>query len=559
MQRIRLEIAEEVLPAGVAKEGVHRTWFWPSPAATCVAAFAQEVFTRFQLRCPGGAAGLQLLLSGFVLPRDAPIGILRDGDLLVVQRLAAGAGALANGTIKAARAVVPQLAPEAGVPGPSGGAAAGVGPGAGAAAAGVGVSAVSGKKRKSAAAGAAEGGAAGPVGAATPQPAVQRGATVENGVAQQAAGAVAAVGASPDAPMTDAVATGEADKGKGASRSARRKAAKRRLKRTGVLPYGDSAARAGAKAAPGSLQPGGGAAGAPPVKRQRQEAQPLQQQQQQAAKGKVAAQPPAANATAGLLAAAMAASPMDPNGVLQHPHQHLHQHQQLQVSSWRMGKVTAWDDAEAAVTLQPHPDARVHPLKAELDALRARLAAEAAEELEEERGSGKAPSGQDMALDWGSLPFPTEYQEDGTLAMPLAGFADGPPPGAVVAAVGGWADLAEQLRRRRQELASPGGDDPSPGVSPAGRADAGGPPPLPEVSVPAFTPKGRLPPQRQGAAAVGPPGGSAGPSSASPAQAAGDGSRPSGVQTRGAVRPRGGVRRIALGPMLNHLRESGEL
>lgn len=29
-----------------------------------------------------------------------------------------------------------------------------------------------------------------------------------------------------------------------------------------------------------------------------------------------------------------------------------------------------------------------------------------------------------MALDWGSLPFPTEYQEDGTLAMPLAGFAD---------------------------------------------------------------------------------------------------------------------------------------
>lgn len=59
-----------------------------------------------------------------------------------------------------------------------------------------------------------------------------------------------------------------------------------------------------------------------------------------------------------------------------------------------MGKVTAWDDAEAAVTLQPHPDARVHPLKAELDALRARLAAEAAEELEEERGSGKAPSGQ---------------------------------------------------------------------------------------------------------------------------------------------------------------------
>lgn len=59
-----------------------------------------QVFTRFQLRCPGGAAGLQLLLSGFVLPRDAPIGILRDGDLLVVQRLAAGAGALANGTIK---------------------------------------------------------------------------------------------------------------------------------------------------------------------------------------------------------------------------------------------------------------------------------------------------------------------------------------------------------------------------------------------------------------------------------------------------------------------------
>ncbi len=115
--------------------------------------------------------------------------------------------------------------------------------------------------------------------------------------------------------------------------------------------------------------------------------------------------------------------------------------------------------------------------------------------------------------------------------------------GAVIAAEGGWASLYEQLRQRRAQLAGQAAEA-------AGQPDVAG--------VEAGTPSA---PARQpgssGAKAV---------QSAPPATrrersngAVGRGGPGPSSLTPGATRPRAGVRRTALGPMLRMLRESQEL
>ncbi|KXZ50140.1 hypothetical protein GPECTOR_17g776 [Gonium pectorale] len=46
------------------------------------------------------------------------------------------------------------------------------------------------------------------------------------------------------------------------------------------------------------------------------------------------------------------------------------------VSPWRQGRVAAWDAGARSLVLRPHPNPRIHPLAAELEALRKRMAAE---------------------------------------------------------------------------------------------------------------------------------------------------------------------------------------
>lgn len=99
-----------------------------------------------------------------------------------------------------------------------------------------------------------------------------------------------------------------------------------------------------------------------------------------------------------------------------------------------------------------------------------------------------------------------------------------PATGTVIAAEGGWASLYEQLRQRRSQLAQAEASHTTP---PAAKGKAEG----------------------------------AAPKSAPPA-AGGSGSsvqRGSAGLTPGATRPRAGVRRTALGPMLRILRDNQEL
>ena len=105
------------------------------------------------------------------------------------------------------------------------------------------------------------------------------------------------------------------------------------------------------------------------------------------------------------------------------------------------------------------------------------------------------------------------------------------PRGDVIAPEGGWAALYEQLRQRRSQLAS------TPGAAAGTPGAAAAMPTAPHSAPPAA---GRL---------------------------GGDEQRPAGARGssltpgpgRGATRPRGGVRRTALGPMLRLLRESDAL
>lgn len=103
--------------------------------------------------------------------------------------------------------------------------------------------------------------------------------------------------------------------------------------------------------------------------------------------------------------------------------------------------------------------------------------------------------------------------------------------GEVVAAEGGWAALYQQLQQRRAQLAkeqAPGPEQAEAGTPPARAADS--------------------------ATRV---------QSAPPAVGSRAGGRPDGTGQRssltpGATRPRAGVRRSALGPMMRHLREAQE-
>ncbi len=163
-------------------------------------------------------------------------------------------------------------------------------------------------------------------------------------------------------------------------------------------------------------------------------------------------------------------------------------------------------------------------------------------------------------------PSPFPAQATRLLALLPAGIAAPQPSapgqlpatGAVIPAVGPWSEVASQLRRRREELAAgsaqlmnkPAAGPPAPGPQQA-HDTLQLRPPLPTVHVPGFscaqqgTPTAPSQPQQQPAAQARPH--------------AGIGAPGQGVLAPGAVKPRGGARRSALGPMLNHLRNSGAL
>ena len=117
--------------------------------------------------------------------------------------------------------------------------------------------------------------------------------------------------------------------------------------------------------------------------------------------------------------------------------------------------------------------------------------------------------------------------------------------GDLIAAEGGWASLYEQLRQRRAQLVGQSGEAAQ--QQGAATAEAG-------------TPKA-LPQQGSGSAAKAvrsaPP--AAGREHNNSNRAVTHGGRGPGSLTPGATRPRAGVRRTALGPMLRMLRASQEL
>ncbi|GIL62484.1 hypothetical protein Vafri_16698 [Volvox africanus] len=92
------------------------------------------------------------------------------------------------------------------------------------------------------------------------------------------------------------------------------------------------------------------------------------------------------------------------------------------ISDWRQSCAVAVDTVTGSVVLEPHPDPRVHPLHAELDVLRARLAAEAAGEAD--ATAAEAADVCAVELDWEALPFPTEYDPAGLLRVTLDRLAD---------------------------------------------------------------------------------------------------------------------------------------
>lgn len=109
--------------------------------------------------------------------------------------------------------------------------------------------------------------------------------------------------------------------------------------------------------------------------------------------------------------------------------------------------------------------------------------------------------------------------------------------GDVIAAEGGWASLYEQLRQRRLQL--------------------GGQPEQQGAAAVAGTPQAASKPDGSGVVAV-----RSAPPAARREQSNGSaigGGQGRGSLTPGATRPRAGVRRTALGPMLRLLRESQEL
>ncbi len=154
--------------------------------------------------------------------------------------------------------------------------------------------------------------------------------------------------------------------------------------------------------------------------------------------------------------------------------------------------------------------------------------------------------------------------------------------GVVVPAVGGWEDIAAQLRARRQALADGvEGSQGPPGTSQQPRQQqqqhaasaSAGPPPLPMVRIPGFDPEscaaGSQPQGHEpgpgeprylpdtpapGAAAV--PGRAGGQGQTGTGEGGG-GAKPAGVEVPGATKPRGGARRGAMGPLLSYLRNSG--
>lgn len=114
-------------------------------------------------------------------------------------------------------------------------------------------------------------------------------------------------------------------------------------------------------------------------------------------------------------------------------------------------------------------------------------------------------------------------------------------PGHVIPQVGGWGDLAQQLQQKKQQLAGNTSQPATPsrpvvvgGGGPAGAgAQAGSTPSRPAAG---------------SASAAGTP------VAQQPGDAAGGASAGQGVGAPGAVRPRGGARRTAIGPLLNRLR-----
>lgn len=143
---------------------------------------------------------------------------------------------------------------------------------------------------------------------------------------------------------------------------------------------------------------------------------------------------------------------------------------------------------------------------------------------------GRAPAAAVPA----AVPATTDAGGDGQAAaadgeLGLSSYSQLGPPrpaaGNVIAAEGGWASLYEQLRQRRSQLAQAGAAQGTPPAT-AGKA-----------AVPA--------------AKSAPPAAGGGSSSSAPRGSAG--------LTPGATRPRAGVRRSALGPMLRILRDNQEL
>ncbi|KAL4443941.1 hypothetical protein ABPG75_011678 [Micractinium tetrahymenae] len=260
------------------------------------------------------------------------------------------------------------------------------------------------------------------------------------------------------------------------------------------------------------------------------------------------------------------------------------------VSEVRCGRVSAVDAARQEVTLAPQPDPAVHPLAyqrslraAQRKAAAAAAGGEAEEEVEEdeeelgslydedgslvaqlsafvevrllERGPGAAaaadtwqapaagaeveptrPSGEQPAAAAAQQPDdlgPSSYSQLGP-PRPAAARGD------VIAPEGGWASLYQQLQQRRSQLAAHqarGG---------AGAGEAGG------------TPRGSAPPQPDGAGSAQQVRSAPPAAGASRNGGGGSNGRASSL-TPGATRPRAGVRRTALGPMLRMLREAEQL
>lgn len=118
--------------------------------------------------------------------------------------------------------------------------------------------------------------------------------------------------------------------------------------------------------------------------------------------------------------------------------------------------------------------------------------------------------------------------------------------GDVIAAEGGWASLYEQLRQRRAQLVGQSGEAAQ--QQGAATAEAGTPKALPQQPSGSAAKAVRSAPPAAGREHIN-----------SNRATATSGGRGPGSLTPGATRPRAGVRRTALGPMLRMLRASQEL